>query len=92
MTDKAKTDGELLQFPCRFPIKVMGRTEPQFRRDVLKIISRHASPLDETDIREAPSSTGNFVSLTVTIEATSQQQLDAIYRDLTASDAVLYCL
>lgn len=84
--------GGLLEFPCRFPIKMMGRPESDFRDSAMRIIERHAGSIDAADIRTVPSSAGNFVSITVTIDATSQVQLDAIYRELSANTAVLVAL
>lgn len=91
MTDTA--DGQSpLEFPCRFPIKMMGRPDGEFRDIALSIIEKHAGSIDEANIRSIPSRAGNFVSITVTIDATSQVQLDAIYRELSANTAVLVAL
>ena len=89
MTDDS---GELLQFPCEFPIKVMGRDSESFRSLTLAIVERHAGPLESGRISERPSSKGNFLALTYTIEARSRQQLDAIYQELTSSGVVLVAL
>lgn len=83
---------ELLQFPCEFPIKVMGRDSASFRSLTLAIVERHAGPLEAGRISERPSSKGNFLALTYTIEARSRQQLDAIYEELTSSGVVLVAL
>lgn len=85
-------NNELLQFPCSFPLKMMGRDEPGFRDTVVAIVERHAGPIDDDAIRVAPSSKGNFVSVTITIDAQSKAQLDDIYRDLTSHDDVLVSL
>jgi putative lipoic acid-binding regulatory protein len=87
-----KDADSLLQFPCRFPIKAMGRLESEFKHTVVDIVSRHADALAEENITEQPSSAGNFVSVTVTIEATSRDQLDRIYQDLTNCNKVLMAL
>ena len=79
----------LLEFPCRFPIKVMGRDTPEFRPDVLAIITQHAGEILEDDVRTQPSSKGSFVSLTVTITAESRQQLDDVYLALQADEHVM---
>lgn len=89
MTDD---NGELLQFPCEFPIKVMGRDSASFRSLTLAIVEQHAGSLESGRISERPSSKGNFLALTYTIEAQSRQQLDAIYEDLTSSGVVLVAL
>jgi len=82
----------LLQFPCRFPIKVMGRQESKFRETVVEIVSRHTQAVAEESVSEQPSRAGNFVSVTVTINATSRDQLDRIYQDLTDCQKVLMAL
>jgi len=82
----------VLEFPCRFPIKMMGRDESDFRAIVTAIVARHAGPIVDEDVYEAASSNGNFVSVTIKIDATDQQQLDSIYRDLTAHEQVLVAL
>ena len=82
----------LLQFPCRFPIKAMGRLENEFRDTVIGIVARHADSFAQENITEQPSSAGNFVSVTVTINATSREQLDRIYQDLTDCQSVLMAL
>lgn len=83
---------ELFNFPCDFPIKVMGREDQSFRSLTLAIVERHAGPLSPGQITERPSAKGKFVSMTYTIRAESRAQLDAIYQDLTASGVVLVAL
>lgn len=90
-TDRSASD-RLLQFPCSFPIKVMGRDSPDFRDSVVGVVERFVGALDEGAVRTAPSRKGNFVSVTVTINAQSQQQLDDIYRALTTRKDVLVSL
>jgi putative lipoic acid-binding regulatory protein len=85
-------DDDLFRFPCEFPIKVMGRDSADFRSVTLGIVERHAGPLAAGRISERLSAKGNFLALTYTIEARDRAQLDAIYRDLTASGVVLVAL
>lgn len=100
MTDKRQSTQQsadensesLLQFPCRFPIKAMGRHDEQFTATVTAIVSRHAGPLPEASVHVNQSNNGRFLAVTVTIEAQSRSQLDAIYMDLTAHEAVLMAL
>lgn len=82
----------LLQFPCRFPIKVMGRNNEAFEFEVVRILRRHIPQLSEGAIQRRDSRQSNYASLTIVIEAQSREQLDAIYRELTASDQVLMAL
>jgi uncharacterized protein len=83
---------DLLEFPCKFPIKMMGRDQPEFRQAALSVIERHAGSIDDRAIRVAASSQGNFLSITVTITAESRAQLDNIYRDLTDHEQILVAL
>jgi uncharacterized protein len=83
---------ELFQFPCEFPIKVMGRDSESFRTLTLAIVERHAGSLAPESISERASSKGRFLSLTYTIRAESRAQLDRIYQDLTDSGVVLVAL
>jgi len=90
MTNEASVT--LLEFPCRFPVKAMGRQNDEFESIVLEIIERHASIWPDEPIQAKPSGAGNFVSITAVIEAESQAQLDAIYQDLTDCEQVLMAL
>ncbi len=83
---------ELFQFPCEFPIKVMGRDSEPFRSLTLAIVERHAGPLSASSITERLSSQGRFLALTYTIRAQSRAQLDRIYQELTDSGVVLVSL
>ncbi len=86
------SDESAIEFPCEFPIKMMGRDTPEFRATAVSIVESHVGKIDEAAIRTAQSEKGNFVSVTVTITATSQEQLDAIYMDVTANEDVLMAL
>ena len=81
-----------LQFPCRFPIKMMGRDTPEFRATAVQLIENHVGQVAAADVQTALSSKANFVSVTVTVTATSQDMLDAIYRDVSGHDDVLMAL
>jgi putative lipoic acid-binding regulatory protein len=82
----------LLEFPCRFAIKVMGRTSPELDVLVVEIVRRHSPDLREGAVTSRPSKGGNYTAITVTIDASSREQLDAIYQDLTASPHILMAL
>lgn len=86
------SEEKLLAFPCLFPIKMMGRNTPKFMATALSLIEKHTGPLLESAIRQAVSRNESFVSITVTINAQSQAQLDDIYRDVSAHDEVLMAL
>lgn len=82
----------LLDFPCDFPIKAMGRGGEDFPGLVVELVRRHAPDLDETTLRIQASRQGRFQSVTVIVRATSRAQLDAIYRELTAHEQVVMAL
>lgn len=83
---------ELFQFPCEFPVKVMGRDSESFRSLTLAIVERHAGSLSASSISERLSRKGRFLALTYTIRAESRAQLDRIYQELTDSGVVLVSL
>jgi putative lipoic acid-binding regulatory protein len=82
----------LFEFPCEFPIKAMGKADVELHVVVTEIVRRHALDVDEAAVKTRLSKDGNFISVTVTIEATSKKQLDAIYQDLTDHPHVLMSL
>ena len=92
MTKKSEETVSLLEFPCRFPIKAMGRSSEDFESVIKDIVLAHAELWPEEPLRVSPSKEGNFLSVTAVIEARSQQQLDAIYQDLTDCDQVMMAL
>ena len=79
-------------FPCVFPVKVMGANQDDFERLVLEIIQKHASIANEEVVTSRLSRNGRFLSVTVNINVESQEQLDAIYRELSAHERVLMML
>ncbi len=86
------TDQNLLEFPCRFPIKVMGRASAELEMDIVTIVRRHVPDLGEGAITQRPSREGNYIAFTVTLQARSQQQLDDLYRELNAHAQVVMVL
>lgn len=88
MTDETT----LLEFPCDFPIKAMGRAGEDFDSLVVGLVRRHSPDLREGAVKTRLSQGGKYISVTVTIQARSRAQLDAIYMDLTAHERVLMAL
>ncbi len=82
----------LLDFPCEFPIKAMGKDTAEFHLVVRALVEAHTGPLPDDAIRRALSRNGRFVSITITVNAESQEQLDDIYRSLSGHDDVLMAL
>ncbi len=77
------TEETLIEYPCDFPIKIMGKAEQDFTQVVLEIIKHHAPDFDESTMKVLTSKGGNYLSITCTIRATSRTQLDALYQTLT---------
>ena len=82
----------LLEFPCRFPVKAMGLDENGFEALVTGIVLKHAALFEGETVTSNLSSTGKYISVTVTIEALSKDQLDKIYYALTECEQVLMAL
>ena len=80
------------EYPSDFPIKVMGRHDSDLRALTQAIVERHAGPIADAQVKTRTSADGNFLALTYTINATSREQLDQIYRELTACKSVLMAL
>ena len=82
----------LLEFPCQFPIKAMGRAEGDFETLVVSLVRKHAPDLGEAAVKTRDSQGGKYLSVTIIVTATSREQLDNIYRELTACEQVLMAL
>lgn len=72
----------LLAFPCDFPIKVMGKRQAAFAQTMVDIVRRHAPDFDPASLEMRASREATYLSLTLTIRATSREQLDELYREL----------
>lgn len=82
------SDDTLMQFPCRFPVKVMGPAVPEFPERVSRIVQRHAPDTPAEAFTQRASRGGRYLAITVVVEARSQVQLDALYRELTTCELV----
>ena len=82
----------LLEFPCAFPIKIMGRRQDGFAQAIAEIVCRHAPDFDAATLEMRTSSAGNYLSVTATVHATSREQLDDLYRELVAQPRVAMVL
>jgi hypothetical protein len=85
MVDQSK---ELMEFPCRFPLKIMGERHEAFVATVVEVVRVHAPDVTEADVVLRESSGGRYHAVTVTVTATSRQQLDHIYLSLTSHPMV----
>ncbi|MES2219120.1 MAG: DUF493 domain-containing protein [Pseudomonadota bacterium] len=82
----------LLEFPCDFIIKIFGAPSVAFDQMVLEIITKHYPDFAESSITKRPSKDGKYVAFSISVHVNSQEQLDNIYRDLTANPLVLMAL
>jgi putative lipoic acid-binding regulatory protein len=82
----------LLEFPCQFAIKAMGKAGLTLEQLIIEIVRRHVDEVNPDIVTTRPSKDGNYLAVTVFIEATSKRQLDAIYQDLTDHPDVLMAL
>ncbi|AKC69266.1 HP0495 family protein [Pandoraea oxalativorans] len=85
MTEEKKS---LIEFPCDFPIKVMGQAQDGFAQAIVELLREFDAEFDAATVEMRPSSTGKYLGLTVTVRAHSQAHLDDIYRKLTAHPMV----
>ncbi|NJO14543.1 MAG: DUF493 domain-containing protein [Thioploca sp.] len=83
------TQDTLFEFPCTFPIKVVGKTTEHFDLLVIEIIRHHCQDLTENTLTTRTSRGGKYSAVTVTIMAQSRAQLDALYQELSAHKQIM---
>ncbi len=81
-----------LEFPCYYPIRVMGLNEDDFPAFVMELVSRHVPELRGADISTRSSSGGKYLSVLASFTAQSREQVDALNRELADHPRVLYTL
>lgn len=89
MTERDET---LLEFPCEFPIKIMGKDTEVFRSVTLEIVQTHMGRTASIQVTERLSAGGKYLALTYTVTASSREQLDGLYQALTACEHVVMAL
>ena len=82
----------LIDYPCEFPIKIMGKDEREFAKSVLIIVNRHIPGFDDKSVETRASKKNKYLSLTCTVYVISQSQLDALYQELCDHPMVLMVL
>lgn len=93
MTDQdVQKHSSPIEFPCDFVIKVMGKQQDSFKQAVLAHLQQAYPTVTTDDLSERASRDGNYLAITVTVHATSQQELDELYRNLTQDPEVLMAL
>jgi putative lipoic acid-binding regulatory protein len=84
--------GSLIEYPCDFPIKVLGKTRAGFAQTVLGVVRAHVPDFDGSTMEMKTSKQGKYLSVTCVVRATSRQQLDALYRALCDHPMVVMVL
>jgi putative lipoic acid-binding regulatory protein len=72
----------LLEFPCNFPIKIMGKTQAGFAQAVLGVVLNHVPEFNADSMEMRSSKQGKYLSLTCVVYVSSREQLDNLYRAL----------
>lgn len=72
----------LIDYPCDFPIKVMGKQDPGLAQALTEVVQIYDPGFDPATVEIRMSTKGNYVGLTFTVKATSREQLDELYRAL----------
>ena len=78
----------LIEYPSQFPIKVMGANVEGFAEAVVRVAQQFDPGFDPATLERRPSRSGTYLGLTITITATSREQLDELYRTLSTHPMV----
>ena len=79
---KPELEASLIEYPCDFPLKIMGKTQPGFAQAVIEVVKKHAPDFDPSTVEMRPSRENKYISVTATIRAASREQLDELYKEL----------
>jgi putative lipoic acid-binding regulatory protein len=85
-------DATLLEYPCDFPVKILGHTQAGFAQAVLDVVKRHAPDFDAATMELRASKRRKYLSVTCVIRATSREQLDGLYQELCDHPMVVMVL
>ena len=83
-----KPTDSLIEYPCDFPIKIMGAMQESFAQTMVDVVTAHDPGFHAGKMEMRPSAKGNYLALTVTVRATSREQLDNLYRALSSHPMV----
>ena len=81
-------DQSLIEYPSDFPIKIMGPMHDDFAQTIVELVVRYDPTFHAGKMEMRPSSKGNYLGLTVTVLAVNREQLDNLYRELSAHPMV----
>ena len=87
-----KSRESLIDFPCQFPIKIIGKDCSIFENTVSQIMAKHDQKYSELSVKKNKSKNKNYIALTWVVNVNNQDELDNIYRDLSKDNNVLYVL
>lgn len=82
----------LIEYPCDFPIKIMGKTAPGFAQTIVELVRRHAPDFEAASVEMRTSKQSRYLSVTCTVRATSREQLDKLYQELCDHPIVVMVL
>ena len=82
----------LIEYPSDFPIKVVGIMHDEFTQNIVEVVTVHDPDFHAGKLEMRPSSAGKYLSLTLTVRATSREQLDNLYRELSSHPMVKFVL
>ncbi len=92
LTDPIDPAESLIEYPSDFPIKIMGAMQDQFAQTMVELVTQHDPEFHAGKLEMRPSSGGNYLALTATVRATSREQLDNLYRELSSHPMVKFVL
>ena len=84
----ASTPDSLIEYPCDFPIKIMGAMHDDFAQTIVELVLEFDVTFDASKVEMRPSTKGTYLGLTVTVRAISREQLDNLYRALSSHPMV----
>ena len=85
-------NAELIEYPCDFPLKILGHTQAGFAQAILEVVKRHAPDFDGSTMELRASKRRKYLSVTCMIRATSREQLDGLYQELCDHPMVVMVL
>lgn len=78
----------IIEFPCQFPVKIVGPNNASFPVEIHQIIQKHFPSFSRESLRHKTSKEGNYLSFTATVLAENQEMLDNFYREISAHPEV----
>jgi len=89
---KKELTASLIEYPCEFPLKIFGLQQPGFAQAVLEVVTKHDPGFAAASMEMRASKNARYLSLTCTVQATSREQLDALYQELCDHPSIVMVL